>query len=159
MLFSVIIPVYNTGNDLRRALDSVLLQKGNFSDYEVVAIDDGSNDKETLHILSFYDNRYGNLRVIHQENSGGVAARRRGIAEATGRYITFFDSDDEVTPDYMQTLHDMVQEEADLYVFNNYLVHKDQKPFLEKHDCPQGGQSLGVCFTKTVSNKNGCSLG
>lgn len=136
----MIIPVYNTGKDLIRALDSVLVQEENFSDYEVVAVDDGSDDKETLHILSSYDNRYKNLRVIHQKNSGGVAARRRGIAESAGRYITFFDSDDEVTPDYMQTLHAMVQEEADLYVFNNYLVRNGQ-PFLEKHDCPQGGDN------------------
>ena len=48
MLFSVIIPVYNTGEDLRRSLDSILVQKGNFSYYEVVVVNDGSYDQDTL---------------------------------------------------------------------------------------------------------------
>lgn len=139
MLFSVIIPVYNTGEDLRRSLDSILVQKGNFSDYEVVVVDDGSYDQDTLSILAEYDSRYDNMKLIHQENGGGVAARRRGIDESQGRYITFIDSDDEVTSDYMQTLHDMVQEQADIYIFNNYLVNQGQNTKIEKVDCPHGG--------------------
>ena len=66
MLFSVIIPVYNTGEDLRRALDSILVQKGNFSDYEVVVVNDGSYYQDTLSILAEYDSRYDNMKLIHQ---------------------------------------------------------------------------------------------
>lgn len=66
MLFSVIIPVYNTGEDLRRSLDSILVQKGNFSDYEVVVVNDGSYDQDTLSILAEYDSRYDNMKLIHQ---------------------------------------------------------------------------------------------
>lgn len=139
MLFSVIIPVYNTGEDLRRSLDSILVQKGNFSDYEVVVVNDGSYDQDTLSILAEYDSRYDNMKLIHQKNGGGVAARRRGIDESQGRYITFIDSDDEVTSDYMQTLHDIVQEQADIYIFNNYLVNQGQNTKIEKVDCPHGG--------------------
>lgn len=63
MLFSVIIPVYNTGNDLQRALNSVLVQEGDFDDYEVLAVDDGSTDSLTLDILANYETSI-NFRVI-----------------------------------------------------------------------------------------------
>jgi len=86
--FSVVIPVYNRAKFLRQAIDSVLSQS--FTDFEVIAVDDGSTD-ESLEIL----NSYGScVKVIQQANQGPGVARNAGVALAQGEYIAFLDSDD-----------------------------------------------------------------
>lgn len=86
--FSVVIPVFNRAKFLRQAIDSVLSQT--FTDYEVIAIDDGSTD-ESAEILRSYGSR---ITVIRQENQGPEVARNAGVAVARGEYIAFLDSDD-----------------------------------------------------------------
>ena len=87
---SVIIPVYNASVLLRRCLDSVLAQKGNYT-YEVLLVDDGSTD-DSVEILKSYNNPH--FRLFQQENAGPAKARNRGIQEAKGKYLTFIDADD-----------------------------------------------------------------
>jgi glycosyltransferase involved in cell wall biosynthesis len=88
MLFSVIIPTYNRPQLLRAALESVFAQT--FTDYEVIAVDDGSTD-ETEQVLRSYGQQ---LRFFRQENSGPGAARNLGMTQARGDYVAFLDSDD-----------------------------------------------------------------
>lgn len=88
MLFSVIIPCFNRLSYLPQALSSVWSQT--FTDYEVIVVDDGSTDG-TAEYLSTQTAR---VRVVHQQNAGPGAARNAGIAEATGEYLAFLDSDD-----------------------------------------------------------------
>jgi glycosyltransferase involved in cell wall biosynthesis len=85
---SVIIPTYNRGWIIKEAIDSVLAQ--DYKDFELIVVDDGSTDN-TSGILASYGN---NIRVHFQENKGVSAARNRGIAEASGQFIAFLDSDD-----------------------------------------------------------------
>ncbi len=87
-LVSVIIPTYNRGWTIKEAIDSVLEQ--DFSDYELIVVDDGSTDN-TADILQSYGNT---IIVIHQSNKGVSAARNRGIGASAGRLIAFLDSDD-----------------------------------------------------------------
>jgi glycosyltransferase involved in cell wall biosynthesis len=87
-LVSVIIPTYNRGWIVSEAIDSVLSQ--DFSDYELIVVDDGSTDR-TPEILAAYEDR---LTVIRRANGGVSAARNRGIAAAAGHLIAFLDSDD-----------------------------------------------------------------
>ena len=87
-LISVIIPTYNRGWILKEAIDSVFRQA--FPDFELIVVDDGSTDN-TKDILNAYDDK---LNVIRQTNKGVSAARNRGIASASGRYVAFLDSDD-----------------------------------------------------------------
>ena len=84
---SVIIPTYNRAWVLKGAIDSVLAQ--DFHDYEIVVVDDGSNDN-TSEILESYQQ----ICVVRQDHRGVSAARNAGIARAAGRLITFLDSDD-----------------------------------------------------------------
>src|SRR5210317_1951921 len=87
-LVSVIIPTYNRGWILAEAIDSVLAQ--DFKDYELIVVDDGSTDN-TREILG----RYGrDIVVLAQSNQGVSAARNRGIAACTGKFVAFLDSDD-----------------------------------------------------------------
>ncbi|MGD2098431.1 MAG: glycosyltransferase [Desulfobacterales bacterium] len=87
-LVSVIIPTYNRGWIVAEAIESVLAQ--DFSDYELIVVDDGSDDR-TPEILEAYGDK---ITIIGQANRGVSAARNRGIAAAAGRLIAFLDSDD-----------------------------------------------------------------
>ncbi len=90
---TVIIPTYNRGPFLTKAIESVLAQT--FSDFELIVINDGSTDA-TKDILAAYKDRLIN---IYQENKGISAARNRGIRQASGEYIAFLDSDDHWVPE------------------------------------------------------------
>ena len=87
-LVSVIIPTYNRGWAIAEAIDSVLEQ--DFSDYELIVVDDGSTDN-TSDILQSYGNT---ITVIYQSNEGVSAARNSGIGASAGELIAFLDSDD-----------------------------------------------------------------
>jgi hypothetical protein len=88
MHFSVVIPTYNRGHLLPRTLESVWRQR--FRDYEIVVVDDGSNDG-THEYLQEFGNK---VRFIRQANMGPGAARNIGVQEARGDYIALLDSDD-----------------------------------------------------------------
>ena len=87
-LVSVIIPTYNSADYIEEALESVFKQT--FQDFEIIVIDDGSNDG-TGEILKKYGDR---VRYLFQDNSGPASARNKGIRIARGRYIAFLDADD-----------------------------------------------------------------
>ncbi len=96
-LISVIIPVYNGEKTIRETIESVLNQT--LSDFELIVINDGSQDSTLEIISSIQDPR---LRVISYPNAGLSASRNRGISQATGDYISFIDADDLWTPDKLE---------------------------------------------------------
>lgn len=85
---SVIIPSYNRGWIIKEAVDSVLAQ--DYSDFELIVVDDGSTDNtsEILNSCKEY------IKVLYQDNKGVSAARNRGVAASSGRFVSFLDSDD-----------------------------------------------------------------
>lgn len=88
---SVIIPVYNAAELLRRTVESVMSQ--NFGGCEVVLVDDGSTDG-SAGVCDELAAIYGNVKVLHKENGGVSSARNAGIAAADGEYVMFLDADD-----------------------------------------------------------------
>lgn len=101
-MISVVIPLYNKEKQIRATLESVLAQT--FSDYELIIVNDGSTDRSVEEMSLVYDPR---IRLIHQENAGVSAARNRGIEEAKGEFIAFFDADDLWKPEYLQTQYEL----------------------------------------------------
>lgn len=95
---SVVIPCYNQGIFLREALDSVLAQT--HSDYEIIVVDDGSTDAETLSILDGTDNPA--VKILRTSNGGLAMARNRGIAASIGDIILPLDADDLIAPTYLE---------------------------------------------------------
>lgn len=87
---SIIIPVYNQGRFLSKALQSCLEQT--HKELEIIVINDGSTDETPQVAQSFQ--HHPNVKIIHQENRGLPEARNRGIQESDGEYICFLDSDD-----------------------------------------------------------------
>lgn len=89
---SVVIPTYNRGQSVCKAIESVLAQT--FDRYEIVVVDDGSTD-DTRDRVSRYG---GAVRYVHKTNGGVASARNEGLRHARGRYVAWLDSDDEWLP-------------------------------------------------------------
>lgn len=99
-LVSIIIPCYNASGFLELTVNTVLKQ--NYQHLEIIIVNDGSNEPQTLKLLeNFSDKR---ITIIHQENKGVSSARNIGLRSATGKYIMFLDADDLFSPDYIQKL-------------------------------------------------------
>lgn len=97
IFLSVVMPVYNAENYIRDTLKSLLSQT--FSDFEVICVNDCSKDS-TAAILDEIASNDPRVKCVHlSENKGAGAARNEGIERATGKYITFMDSDDIIDPD------------------------------------------------------------
>jgi glycosyltransferase involved in cell wall biosynthesis len=106
LLISVVIPTYNYGHLLPRALDSVLVQWAD--DIELLVVNDGSEDN-TAEVLHGYVECYGaRVQVIQQANQGAASARNCGIAAAQGRYVLLLDADDELLPKAFATLRQVL---------------------------------------------------
>ena len=88
-MISIIVPVYNCENYLEKSIESLLKQTF-FRQLEIILVDDGSTDTSAS-IMKKYAEKYKNIKVVSQRNSGVSAARNHGIEEATGEYIAFFD--------------------------------------------------------------------
>ena len=100
-LVSIIVPVYNVANYLKKCLDSLVAQT--YRAIEIILIDDGSTDTSGQ-ICDTYNQKFKNIIVVHSTNSGQAAARNKGLSLATGEYIGFVDSDDWVEPDMYESL-------------------------------------------------------
>ena len=124
-LVTVIIPVYNCEDFLRRCLDSVFDQT--MQDFEVIAVNDGSTDS-SLDILCEYEAAHRNLRVIDQANAGQGAARNRAIDLARGEYILFVDSDDFIERVTLQVTTERAEEDQSDMVHFDWKLYAPDRP-------------------------------
>lgn len=106
--FSVIIPNYNNGSTLARAIDSVLAQT--WPAHEIIVIDDGSTDDSEM-VAAAYGER---VRYIRQSNAGVSAARNKGAQLATGNWLAFLDADDIFMPERLAAHGRWISREPDL---------------------------------------------
>jgi len=102
---SIIVPVHNVELYIKRCIDSILSQT--FLSFDLILIDDGSTDN-SYNICSLYTQKYNNIFLLKQENHGQANARNNGIEYAINNtksdYLTFIDSDDWVSPYYLEFL-------------------------------------------------------
>lgn len=97
-LVSVIIPCYNYGRFVSNAVNSVLVQT--LQDFEIIVVDDGSTDPETVEVLDRLD--FPKVTLLRQTNAGLPSARNAGIKQARGHYICCLDADDTLEPTYLE---------------------------------------------------------
>lgn len=121
MILSIIIPIFNTEKTLKRCLDSILSQS--FSDYEILLVDDGSNDNSGK-IADEYAMKDDKIKVFHKTNGGLSDARNYALNKVQGEYITFIDSDDEIAPDTLSTLMQIIMSETDCDILEYPVVEK-----------------------------------
>jgi glycosyltransferase involved in cell wall biosynthesis len=104
---SIIVPVYNVERYINRCIDSILAQ--NFSDFELILIDDGSTDSSGT-ICDNYAKKDNRIKVIHINNGGVSNARNKGIELAQGDYLMFCDSDDYVELNWCSQLYEAINQ-------------------------------------------------
>lgn len=107
-LISIIVPVFNAEKFLKSCLDSIISQT--YENWEAILIDDGSTDK-SFEICKEYAEKDLRFSLVHQENKGVSGARNQGIKQAKGKYITFIDSDDKVSDNYLAHLYSLVSKD------------------------------------------------
>jgi len=119
---SIIIPVYNAQRTLEKCLASIFAQT--FSDYEIIAVNDGSIDGSRK-ILDSYKDR---IKIIDQTNQGAAVARNVGAKIATAPFIIFCDADIVMWPAMLQIMYDVLQKNLDVsYVYSSFIF--GQKTF------------------------------
>lgn len=127
VLFSVIIPVYNSSHYIEQCIDSILQQS--FTDFELIIVDDGSTDN-SFELCERYRTENSKIKLFTQQNQGVSAARNKGITVSKGRYIVFVDSDDYLDKDFL--LHISLRSEDYVLigyqdVFQNKLIEHKPK--------------------------------
>ncbi|MEY8435578.1 SP_1767 family glycosyltransferase [Streptococcus hyointestinalis] len=125
---SIIVPVYNAENYLRRCIDSILEQT--YTNFELLLINDGSTDGSAK-ILEEVKESDSRIRVVHKKNEGVSATRNLGLKLATGDYITFIDSDDFVDKLYLDVLYkSLTENDADIASGNFASFNEERQTFL-----------------------------
>lgn len=101
-LLSIIIPVYNAEDSIRRCLNSIVPQLKD--EYELLLFNDGSKDN-SIAVMREYESKYPTMiKAYDQDNMGAANTRNRGIQEAQGKYVMFIDNDDFVDGHYFETM-------------------------------------------------------
>lgn len=167
-MISIIVPVYNVENYLRRCINSILAQS--YTCFELLLIDDGSTDNSAC-ICDEYAVKDSRIRVFHKENGGVCSARNLGIEYALGEWITFIDGDDWVEPKYLSHLnegsapsYDLIisgyADDAGVYPVDDAVY--DVKTFVDLMDKYRGGGALrtvwGKLFKKSIIEEKNVKL-
>lgn len=122
MLFSFIVPVYNTSKYLDQCMGSLLSQKG--ADFEILLIDDGSTDNSGELCDQYAEQNPYVVRVVHKENEGLLLTRRRGFKEAKGDWFICIDSDDYADEHLLETVVAAIEKyHPDMVMYNFQYVN------------------------------------
>ena len=105
-LISVIVPIFNVKDYLRKCIDSILAQS--YKKIEIILVDDGSTD-ESGEIADAYARKNKKIKIIHKQNGGLSSARNAGIEAASGEWIAFVDSDDYIDECFLERLYNLAQ--------------------------------------------------
>lgn len=128
--FSILVPVYNQKEFLNDCISSIVSQ--NFEDYELILVDDGSTDGSSEICDAFAKNN-NKIVVIHQKNSGLIAARRAALNIAKGKYFLFLDSDDQYRNDALQLLYDTISKTNADMVLYNLSIYPEYYPLMREY--------------------------
>lgn len=146
VFFSVIIPVYNRPELIKRSIESVLNQK--FKNYELIVINDGSTDDTENSILLYKEK----IQNYSQKNLGVSAARNIGIQKSKGKYLAFLDSDDLWFEDKLQKQYEYIQQNENIKIFqcNERWIRNGKRVNPGKKHIKQSGKifkdSLKLCL-------------
>lgn len=118
-MFSVITPLYNKADYIKKSVQSVIDQT--LTEFELIIIDDGSTDNSLEIVQQFNDIR---IRIINQKNAGVSTARNNGVKAAKNEYIAFLDADDWWAPDYLAEMSKLIKQypNAGLWTAKYYKV-------------------------------------
>lgn len=138
-LITVVIPVYNVERYLRKCIDTVCNQT--YRNTQIILVDDGSNDGCGI-ICDEAARKDKRIVVIHKSNGGLSDARNRGIDIARGKYITFIDSDDYISEDYLEYLYGILKKNNAQISICGHIKTKNEQ------DCTRKNETTEECMSK-----------
>ena len=134
-LITIIVPVHNAKKYLRDCIESILSQT--YHNLEIILIDDGSTDGSEK-FVDDYAKSDKRIKVIHQKNMGLSSARNTGLKHATGKYITFVDSDDRIEPNMIENLFNaLIDSQADIAICSFKEIYPNGKTKGFSHNYPK----------------------
>jgi len=110
-LFSIVVPCYNRADIVRETVLTILKQE--YPDFELILVDDGSRDNTGEVVAQITDPR---VRYFFKENGERGAARNYGAQQARGKYINFFDSDDEMYPNHLRVVKEFIAQNGEVEI-------------------------------------------
>ena len=156
MMISIIIPVYNAENTLKTLVHDIRTQ--DYSNYQVLLIDDGSTDKSADYGKEIQD-KDKRFRYIYQKNSGVSTARNHGMQMAEGEYIAFLDADDRIDHNYLSALLKSCEKYgSDIAVCNVKVEKKSRviKEFVLEDDSLSQEETLNLLLSRKKINSGPC---
>lgn len=120
-MLSIIVPIYNTEEYLKECIESILNQT--YPDIELILVDDGSDDN-SVYVCNEYTSKDSRVKLIKKSHEGTFSARRAGVLHATGKYVTFVDSDDFVKKESYQIAIEDMSSDMDIIMFGIIRYHK-----------------------------------
>ena len=147
-LISIIVPVYNVETYLAKCVDSILAQT--YTNLEIFLVNDGSSDC-CGKLCDEYAKEDKRIKVIHKKNGGLSDARNVAIDVATGEFITFIDSDDYVTDDYIMTLYSLIEKyecKVSIALYNTFVEGSKPKVVnrVYREDCQTNIKAIEEMF-------------
>jgi len=156
-LLSVLVPVYNGENDIKRCIESVIFQDFLNGELEIIIINDGSTDG-TKEILDEYVEKYSFIKAYHFENKGLSATRNKALTFAKGKYVYFFDSDDYLAPNCLKPIiNKMISNGLEFLGFDSLKTNfKDFSDFDDVNSIVDNKDKVtsGVDFMSSTNFKN-----
>ena len=133
---SIIIPFYNIGEILRDSVNSALSQ--DYDNIELILVDDGSTDN-SFDIALEFEKKDPSIKIVKKPNGGPGDARNAGLLEAEGEFVTFIDSDDVVTRDFVSSMRRLIDPENGFYHSMTALSFCDMSFTAPEFPVEQGG--------------------
>lgn len=128
-LVSVVVPIFNYGQQFEKTLQSVF--NSTYKNIEIVVVNDGSTDEYVLQKLDSIKN-HPNIKVINQINSGPSEARNKGIRNSNGEFILPLDADDKIEPEYIQSCVNILKRDKNISPVYCDTIHIGQSQGIEK---------------------------
>ena len=146
MILSIIVPAYNVEKYLEKCLLSCICQDISFVEYEIIVIDDGSQDKSGA-IADAIASSYNNIHVIHQNNRGLSNARNEGVYYSKGEYIWFIDSDDWIEDNCLKRIVSQLVD-IDILLLQYRKVYENGSPSVDVPFCMAEDRETGKAFVR-----------
>jgi glycosyltransferase involved in cell wall biosynthesis len=128
--FSIVVPCYNRADILPATIAAILRQT--YTDFELILVDDGSRDNAREVVAGIEDAR---IKYFYKENGERGAARNYGAQRASGQYVNFFDSDDEMYPNHLQVVKDFLDQHGQVEVVHTGYERLDENNKLIAEVC------------------------
>lgn len=144
-MFSIVIPLYNKSDKIKRSIDSVLSQTHS-KDFEIIVIDDGSRDDGAQYVKEYKDSR---ILYYYKANGGVSSARNYGIEKAQGDWVVFLDADDEMCVDSLHYIECAIEKYPDARIVVGQQSYVNEKPLsIRETRCPYFSQWINAFYPR-----------